>query len=552
MRTRKLLSLSLLGIAAALAQGDRGSITGTIVDPAGAVVPGAMVEGKNIGSGALYQTVSTSTGNYTLSELPPGSYEVKFTAQGFKTFTRGPLAVGARQILRIDGTLEVGTASESVTVTESAPLLITESSEVSYNVNTDRLNDLPVGNMGSVRNIARTAARLMPGVSFTEGFFGGVRINGTPTDGYNLRIDGMDNTYTLGNLLVTQVQPSVEAIEQYSIQTSNFAAELGQAGGAIFNVTMKSGTNQYHGSAFDYWATDTFYAAHPYTKVKSATSNYDWGFTIGGPASIPGVYNGKDKTFFFLSTELRPQSGTALNTFNTLPTDAYRTGDLSAAMSAVNNRVLDKDPLGRNIVQNMVDDPASNFTQNGQVLRNPFDNNQIPITRFDPVAAKVLALVPKATGAGLIQNYNVPYATGSNNYLPSFKIDHNFSAAHKVNFFYSWTGTRSPIDTGEGFPSLISADTISTWTNKNYRLNYDWTMTPTILLHLGAGYQDALIEQASFVTPYDITAALGLKGPFTSGKGSAFPSFNGIMNQQGGLQNIGQMSFNGLQDTMNQ
>ena len=115
---------------------------------------------------------------------------------------RGPLEVGARQTLRIDGTLEVGTATESITVTEAAPLLITESSEVGYNVTTNRLNDLPVGNMGSVRNIVRTAAVLMPGVSFSEGFFGGVKINGTPADGYNLRIDGMDNTYTLGNLLV--------------------------------------------------------------------------------------------------------------------------------------------------------------------------------------------------------------------------------------------------------------------------------------------------------------------------------------------------------------
>src|SRR5712671_6065539 len=105
--------------------------------------------------------------------------------------------------------------------------------------------------MGSVRNIVRSAAVLMPGAVQTEGFFGGVKINGTPTDGYNLRIDGMDNTYTLGNLLVAQVQPSVDAIQEYSIQTSNFAAELGQAGGAIFNVSMKSGGNRFHGSVYD-------------------------------------------------------------------------------------------------------------------------------------------------------------------------------------------------------------------------------------------------------------------------------------------------------------
>jgi len=562
LHTGKLLLLSLLGIAAALAQGNRGSITGTVTDPAGAVVVNVAVEGKNIDSGGLYKTVSTTTGNYTLSELPPGNYEVTFTASGFKTFKRGPLDVGARQILRIDGTLEVGTAAESITVTEAAPLLITESSEVGYNVTTNRLNDLPVGNMGSVRNIVRTAAVLMPGVSFSEGFFGGVKINGTPADGYNLRVDGMDNTYTLGNLLVTQVQPSVDAIEQYSIQTSNFAAELGQAGGAIFNVNMKSGTNQLHGSAFDYYSTDTLYAAQPYTKLKSPISNYDWGFTVGGPVWIPKVYNGHDKTFFFFSYETRPQEGTNLTTFNTVPTDDYRLGNLSAAMSAVGNKVLGKDPLGRSIIQNMVYDPASDFNFTGQVVRNPFDGNQVPVARFDPVSAKLLSLVPKANLAGLIQNYNNPYKTATKNYLPSFKIDHNINASNKLNFFFSRTTQRSPIDTGEGFPTLISAGTNSDWINKNYRLNYDRTITPTMLLHLGVGYQDATIGQLAFAanTPYDATAALGLKGPFFHGEGSTFPHFGtnnlapgtGMSNGQGGLSDLGNASFNGTTLTKNQ
>lgn len=558
MHKRKLLFLSLLGIAAALAQGNRGSITGTVNDPAGSVVAGVAVEGKNLDSGALYKTESTSTGNYTLSELPPGNYELTFTAPGFKNFKRGPLNVGARQILRIDGALEVGTAAESITVTEAAPLLITESSEVGYNVTTNRLNDLPVGNMGSVRNIVRTAAVLMPGVSFSEGFFGGVKINGTPSDGYNLRIDGMDNTYTLGNLLVTQVQPSVDAIEQYSIQTSNFAAELGQAGGAIFNVNMKSGTNQFHGSAFDYYSTDTLYAAQPYTKLKSPTSNYDWGFTIGGPVAIPKVYNGHDKTFFFFSYETRPQEGTALGTFVTVPTDAYRQGDLSAALAVGaggSTKQLGTDPAGRAILQNQAYDPASNFTNSsGQVLRDPFVNNQIPVARFDPVAAKLLTLVPKANLAGVFQNYNNPYATASKQYLPSFKIDHNINASNKLNFFFSRTTQRSPINTGEGFPTLISSGTISDWINKNYRLNYDRTITPTMLLHLGVGYQDATIGQLPFSanTPYNATTALGLQGPFFHGEGSTFPHFGAMSNAQGGLSDLGNASFNGTTLTKNQ
>jgi hypothetical protein len=239
--------------------------------------------------------------------------------------------------------LEVGAAAESITVTDAAPLLITESAEISYNITMDRLKDLPVGNMGSVRNAVRQAAQLMPGVTFAPG---GVKINGTPADGYNLRIDGMDNTYTLGNLLVTQVQPSVEAIEQYSIQTSNFAAELGQSGGAIFNVNMKSGTNQFHGSIYDFWAKDVLYAANSFTKIKNPVSNYDYGFTIGGPIRVPKVYNGTNKSFFFFSYETRPSTGQNLNSFLTVPTDAYRTGDLSAALT-INGTRAQTQPVAR-------------------------------------------------------------------------------------------------------------------------------------------------------------------------------------------------------------
>jgi hypothetical protein len=559
MRTGKLLLLLLLGIAVALAQGNRGSITGTITDPAGAVIAGVAVEGRSLDTGTRYDTVSTDTGNYTLAELPPGNYEVTFTVAGFKKYIRGPIEVGARQTLRIDGALEVGTAAESITVTAAAPLLITESSEISYNVTTNRLIDLPVGNMGTVRNAIRQAAQLMPGVNFTPGFFGGVKINGTPVDGYNLRIDGMDNTYTLGNLLVTQVQPSVEAIEQYSIQTSNFAAELGQAGGAIFNVNMKSGTNQFHGSVYDFWSHDSLYAANSFTHLKNPVSNYDWGFTIGGPIKIPKVYNGKDKSFFFFSYETRPQTGQNLNTFNTVPTDAYRTGDLSAATALNNNRVLGTDPLGRSIIQNSVYDPASNFTNAaGQVLRNTFVGNQIPVARFDPVSVKILALVPKANvaGAGLLNNYNVPFDTAAKNYLPSFKIDHNINSNHKLNFFYSRTWQTQPITTTEGLPTLISSGTLSLWRNTNVRLNYDASLTPTLLLHLGAGYQEASIGQVNFpqTNHYNVTKELGIQGPFTTNlAGSTFPDFNGATSATtGGLPQLGNTSFNGRTDTRNQ
>lgn len=560
MRTCKLLLVSLLGVASVFAQGNTGSITGTISDPGGAVIANAAVEGRNIGTGSLYETVTTGTGNYTLAELPPGNYEVSVKSPGFKTLIRGPLELSLRQTMRIDGTLEVGTATESVTVTDAATLLVTESAEVSFNVTTTRLNDLPVGNMGSVRNIVRQAAQLMPGISLT----GGVKINGAPADSYTLRIDGMDNTYTLGNLLVTQVQPSVEAIEAYSIQTSNYAAELGQSGGGIFNVTMKSGTNQVHGSVYDYWAHDSLYAANSFTHLKNPVSNYDWGFTVGGPIWLPKVYNGKDKSFFFFSYETRPSTGVNLNNFNNVPSDAYRIGDLSAALAFNSNRVLGTDPMGRSIIQNSIYDPGSNFTFAGQTLRNPFVNNQIPISRFDPVSVKVLNLVPRANvaGAGLINNHSVPFDTGSKNFLPSFKIDHSINSSNKLNFFWSRTAQYNPITTGEGFTPLITNSTNSAWNNSNYRLNYDATLKPTMLLHLGIGFQSAVIGQLPLdsqiaLGAFNATTELGIPGPFTTNivGGSVFPDFNGMTsgtNGIGGIQQLANVSFNGATRTKNQ
>jgi hypothetical protein len=238
----KLLGWILVLGGLGFAQSDRGSITGVISDPAGAVVPVAAIEARNTATGGVYQAVSTGTGNYTLSELPTGR---SLTAPGFKKFVREGLDVQVQQALRIDAALEVGAATESVTVSEAAPLLKTESGELSHNVTSERINELPVGQIGGIRNML-TPAQLLQGVVYNPG---SVRLNGAPTNTQNTRIEGQDATYGLGQILNSVTQPSVDAIQEYAIQTSNYAAEFGQAGGGVFNVTMRSGTNQFHGSA---------------------------------------------------------------------------------------------------------------------------------------------------------------------------------------------------------------------------------------------------------------------------------------------------------------
>ena len=235
----------LLVAGATFAQTGRGTITGTIADPAGAVIPGVTIAAKNSETGGVFEAASTSTGNYTLSQLPPGVYQLSASVPGFKQFVRTGITVLAAQILRIDIALEVGNITETVTVNADAPLLRTESGDLSHNVDGQKLSDLPIVGLyasgGWIRN-PLAMAQLVPGTLFTQlGYF---RVNGAPANTQAIRIEGQDATNGTSQSSTTQNQASVEAIEEFSMQTSNYAAEFGQAGSGLLNVTMRSGTNR--------------------------------------------------------------------------------------------------------------------------------------------------------------------------------------------------------------------------------------------------------------------------------------------------------------------
>src|SRR5581483_3025430 len=244
MRIQSLVVCLFLLPFCAFAQSDRGTITGTVSDPAGAVVPNAPVQARNLGTGVEYSGATSTTGNYTLLQLPAGSYQLNVTVPGFKKYSRSGLTVEVAQTLRVDITLEVGSAAESVTVTESASLLKTESGELSHNVDVKRMDDLPILGIGGtlsgsagIRN-PMAVLQVIPGSTFVPNAL--VRINGTPANSQSFRIEGQDasNTGTPG--VPAQTQPSIDAIQEVAIQTSNYAAEYGQVGGGMFNVTMKS------------------------------------------------------------------------------------------------------------------------------------------------------------------------------------------------------------------------------------------------------------------------------------------------------------------------
>src|SRR6516225_9367950 len=285
----------LLYTIAAFAQSDRGTITGTISDPAGAVVASAAIEARNTDTGAVYPVASSATGNYTIVELPAGTYELTVTSAGFKKFIRPGLIVQAAQTIRVDATLDVGSATEAVTVNAEAPLLKTESGELSQTIETQVMDVLPlleVGNDSSgIRNPYSVVA-LLPGAYFTPvatTFTTGptVRINGGYTASETFLVDGMDGSNLMGQGINQQTAPGTDAIQEWTVQTSNYSAEFGQAGSSVMNVTMKSGTNQFHGNAYNYLQNEVLNAAQPFTvqsgspnaHIRPAVRRYDYGVT---------------------------------------------------------------------------------------------------------------------------------------------------------------------------------------------------------------------------------------------------------------------------------
>jgi hypothetical protein len=334
MRTLTGLACLFLFCVAAFAQSDRGTITGTIGDPAGAVVAGAVVEARNVETGALYQAATSATGNYTLSQLPAGTYDLVVTVPGFKKYIRQNIVVSVAGTLRADVVLEVGANTESVTVTEAAPLLKTESGELSHNMTTDRVDNLPVinlglgGALGNVRNPLQ-AITLIPGSAFSND--NTVRVNGMPANTQAIRIEGQDATDGQNRMINQVNQASLDAIQEVTVQVSNYAAEYGQAGGGYFNYTMRSGTNQFHGSAYDYFVNEVLNAGTPFTDagltdsrrtgqhIRNAQRRTNYGFTIGGPVTIPKLYNGHDRTFFFFSFEQFRENQTGMGISARLP-----------------------------------------------------------------------------------------------------------------------------------------------------------------------------------------------------------------------------------------
>jgi hypothetical protein len=545
------VSVCLLALAfAAFSQSDRGTITGTVSDPAGGVVAGAAVEARNVATGAVYAVATSNTGNYTIAQLPAGNYELDVTVMGFKKFIRPGLVVEVAGTLRIDAALEVGSATESVTVEAAAPLLKTEGGEVSHNISISTMDELPIltlsgaapigsaNTLGNIRNPLSTI-QLLPGArqSSDSNSSGILRVNGMPSNSQAVNIEGQDATNGMNKGSNQIIQPGVEAIQEVAAQTSNYSAEYGQAGGGYFNYTMKSGTNQLHGSGYDYFVNEALNAGLPFTDagthnpakegqhIRNPLRQNDYGFTFGGPITIPKIYNGHDRTFFFFSFEQFRQSTFTSTTVGVVPTAAQREGDFSAALSATCNVVP---ASGASVCLNQIFDPLTTRTVNGVQERTPFPNNIIPPGRIDPTAAIVQNMIPLPNTPGLFNYTAPPYLNFRHTTIPSIKIDHIINNKMKLSAYYSWNRQVSPQT--NGFTEPYTALQPQHSTANIVRLNLDTTLTPTVLLHFGAGYLE--LSNPSSAPAYNQKQLFPDGVPFTAG--NYFPYMAGMYSANGG------------------
>jgi len=540
----------IFAVGLLLAQSNRGEINGTVMDPVNAVVPGAKIVLKNLDTGAQYQSTTTDTGNYTIPSLPPGRYELTVAAAGFSNFIQQGITIQVAETSRLDVTLQVGSQTESVTVNADVALLKTEGAQQSFAITSVQEDPLPLPRV-RFRN-PLDFSTFAPGVSGSAGNPGAstISVNGSPPTTYKVLVDGQDITSSVDPSHFLEQQPSVDALEEFTLQTSNYAAEFGQVAGGLFNLTSKSGTNHYHGTTYIYARNEWLNAGRPDTNngtgghITPRVRNYNFGGSGGGPVRIPKLYNGRDKTFFYASLELYIVRGANAGTYTTVPTAAYRNGDFSAALGT---KSLGTDPLGRAILQNMIYDPKNQQTVNGQVVRTPFPNNIIPNNSLymDAVAQNIQKLIPVPTTGResmLVNNFEQIYNTREIRDIPSIKVDHNFGVKSHLSFFFSSQGSHTD-STMDGLPAPLTGEQKRKIRSYTYRFTYDYSVTPTLLVHAGTGYvrwtADAVgvPSEVAYPAASPPPAGIGLAGGLTPG----FPNMaigTGAANA-GGIGTIG-------------
>ena len=399
--------------------GQPAQITGLVTDPTGTAVPGAAVTVTNVDTGIRNDVITNDQGYYTVLYLNPGQYQLRVQKLGFKALERAAIALNVAQIARVDLSLQLGELAESVTVAAEAPLLSSESGTVGQVIGNKKILDLPLNGRDFTQLATLVPGAISRGVNASLDA-PAMSVNGARNGRTVFMIDG--GSVSSQYFDVASITPSIDAIQEFSVQSNSFSAENGQ-GMAIIAVALKSGTNQLHGAAYEFFRNQVLDARNFFnaSSTRPPVKQNQYGFNLGGPVWIPKVYNGRDRTFFFGDYE-----GTRIrraSQFNTLvPTTAMRAGNFSG-------RPVINDPTTTRL------DPS----RPGAFLRDPFPGNRIPPDRFSPQATYFLQFYPESnTAAGTFA-----FSPGRLNDTDKFdvRIDHRFSGADSLSSSYSLNET---------------------------------------------------------------------------------------------------------------
>ncbi len=474
-------------------QSGRGTISGTVRDTSGAVVPAAKVTVTNVATNQTFDLLTSDSGDYTAADVPVGTYNVTVEKQGFRSAGVKGLTVDASVNARADVNLEVGQSRQVVEVQATALQLDSEDSQTAVTVNQTLVNTLPLVVAGAVRSPFDLAS--MTPEAKNTGTSEGFALGGGQADSYQATLDGVsvNTSRALQKGWVSSNAPSVEAITQFTVDTNGFKAEYGHAGGGVMMFVAKSGTNQFHGSAYEFLRNNDFDANDWFSnragKPRQIYKQNDFGATIGGPVWIPKVYHGKNKTFFFFSYEgFRNRNG-ATNATATVPTPEMYNGDFSNWVTSSGAQIP-------------IYDPTTQVTNGTTTTRVQFPGNKIPASMFNATSVQALKVF-QASGVLTPNNGAKPGTAAyvNNNYIIangsqvqpvnkwSIKGDHLFNDKQRISGYYGYD--REGIVPGpEGpatLPGLYSNYNDLHQSSDVLRFSWDWTFGPNKFNHFYAG-----------------------------------------------------------------
>lgn len=458
------------------AQEFRGAITGRVTDPQDAVIPGAKIAVTQVETGARYQTVSNSDGQYALPFLAPGNYRLSAGAAGFKGYSRGGLRVGTNERVEADVRLEVGGTAETVTVSAEAPLLQTSTASLGQVINEKQVENMPL-NGRSPMMLAQLAAGVVANHAdmnqartFDDSRQSNISIAGAPTGRNEMLMDGSPSMSQLNLVAFT---PPVDAVAEVKVETFQADAAYGHSGGGTINMVTKSGTNQFRGSVYAYNQATRLSATPFFTNAvggrKGVRSYNQPGLSAGGPVFLPRLFDGRNKVFFFFSHEAIYTRSSA-TVIGTVPSVSQRNGDFSPLLALGNSYQLY--------------DPQTGVREGSRVRRQPFPGNLIPGSRHSAVGKNILSYYGMPNQPGRTDgtnNFGVVVPAGYNDFYSDLgRLDFNVSDSQKLFWNFRHNNREQ---TAQNLFQNVSTGGFSNEFNWGSTLDYVHAVQPTLVLN---------------------------------------------------------------------